>query len=78
VPEHIVYMLPESFSYEKAALIEAVSIAVHAAKVSEIEQGSTAVVVGARNDRAISYSSISNLWLLERALWEDYQYWVGD
>lgn len=47
VPAHIVYMLPESFTYEKAALVEAVSIAVHAAKVSQIQQGSTAVIVGA-------------------------------
>jgi L-iditol 2-dehydrogenase len=47
VPEHIVYNLPESFQYEKAALIEAVSIAVHAAKITAIEPGSTAVVIGA-------------------------------
>lgn len=47
VPENIVYLLPESFRYEKAALIEAVSIAVHAAKITGIAQGSTAVVIGA-------------------------------
>ncbi len=47
VPEHIVYHLPDTFPYEKAALIEAVSIAVHAAKITEIEPGSTAVVIGA-------------------------------
>ena len=47
VPEHIVYALPNSFAFEKAALIEAVSIAVHAAKITEIRSGSTAVVIGA-------------------------------
>ena len=47
VPENIVYSLPASFRYEKAALIEAVSIAVHAAKITGIKQGSTAVVIGA-------------------------------
>ena len=47
VPEHIVYALPASFPYEKAALIEAVSIAVHAAKITAIEPGSSAVVIGA-------------------------------
>ncbi len=47
VPEHIVYKLPDSFSYEKAAMIEAVSIAVHAAKITGIQRGSSAVVVGA-------------------------------
>ena len=47
VPEHIVYALPDSFPYEKAALIEAVSIAVHAAKITDIQPGNSAVVIGA-------------------------------
>jgi L-iditol 2-dehydrogenase len=47
VPERIVYRLPDSFSFERAALIEAVSIAVHAAKISQIQSESSAVVVGA-------------------------------
>jgi len=47
VPQHIVYALPDSFAYEKAALIEAVSIAVHAAKITAIQPGSTAVIIGA-------------------------------
>src|ERR1700760_2844903 len=40
VPNNIVYALPDSFPFEKAALIEAVSIAVHAAKITKIEPGS--------------------------------------
>jgi L-iditol 2-dehydrogenase len=47
VPQHIVYALPDSFPFEKAALIEAVSIAVHAAKITGIQPGDSAVVVGA-------------------------------
>ena len=47
VPEHIVYPLPDSFAFEEAALIEAVSIAVHAAKITPVARGSTTVVVGA-------------------------------
>jgi L-iditol 2-dehydrogenase len=47
VPQHIVYALPDSFPLEKAALIEAVSIAVHAARITGIEPGDSAVVVGA-------------------------------
>ena len=47
VPDHIVYSLPDAFPFEKAALIEAVSIAVHAAKITQIKPGSTALVVGA-------------------------------
>lgn len=46
VPENIVYPIPESLSFESAALIEAVSIAVHAANITELSLGDTAVVVG--------------------------------
>ncbi len=47
VPARIVYALPDEFSFVHAALIEAVSVAVHAAKITEIRPGSTAVVIGA-------------------------------
>ena len=47
VPAHIVYALPVTFPFEKASLIEAVSIAVHAAKITEIRPGSSAAVIGA-------------------------------
>ena len=47
VPEHIIYSLPDAFPFEKAALIEAVSIAVHAARITHIKAGSSAVVIGA-------------------------------
>jgi len=38
--------LPDSLSYEQAALIEAVSVAVHAVGLTPIRLGDTAVVVG--------------------------------
>ncbi len=47
VPEHIVYALPAGLPFREAALIEAVSIAVHAAKITPIRAGDTAVVIGA-------------------------------
>lgn len=46
VPQHIVYKLPDGLLPEHAALIEAVSVAVHAANVTPVELGDTAVVVG--------------------------------
>lgn len=46
VPQHIVYRLPESLPFESAALVEAVSVAVHAANVTPVSLGDTAVVVG--------------------------------
>ncbi|WP_425401016.1 galactitol-1-phosphate 5-dehydrogenase [Aeoliella sp.] len=47
VPAHIVYRLPDSLAMEHAALIEAVSVAVHAVHRSEASPGGVAVVVGA-------------------------------
>ena len=46
VPKHICYHLPENLPFEHAALIEAVSIAVHAANRTPVVLGDTAVVVG--------------------------------
>ncbi len=46
VPRRIVYRLPDSLSYEQAALIEAVSVALHAVALTPIQLGTRAVVVG--------------------------------
>jgi L-iditol 2-dehydrogenase len=46
VPRHIVYRLPNSLSFEQAAMIEAVSVAVHAINLTPVALGDTAVVVG--------------------------------
>ncbi|WDQ19203.1 galactitol-1-phosphate 5-dehydrogenase [Rhodopirellula sp. P2] len=47
VPRRIVYRLPDTLPFEHAALVEAVSVAVHAAELTPIRLGDTAVVVGA-------------------------------
>ncbi|MEM6779689.1 MAG: zinc-binding dehydrogenase, partial [Planctomycetota bacterium] len=47
VPRRIVYALPDTLPFEHAAMVEAVSVAVHAAEVTPIQLGDTAVVVGA-------------------------------
>ena len=47
VPEYIVYHLPASLPFAEAAMLEAVSVALHAVKVSQIEGGETALVIGA-------------------------------
>ena len=46
VPEHIIYSLPDNLPFEHAAMIEPVSVAVHAVKRTPIAKGDTAVVVG--------------------------------
>jgi L-iditol 2-dehydrogenase len=47
VPARIVYRLPDALSFQEAALLEAVSVALHAVSLVSVEQGSTALVVGA-------------------------------
>lgn len=46
VPQHIVYLLPEGVSFERAAMVEPLSIAFHAVRLSPVSLNSTAVVVG--------------------------------
>lgn len=46
VPHHILYRIPESVSYTRAAMTEPAAVALHAIKLTEPEAGDTAVVVG--------------------------------
>lgn len=46
VPQHILYRLPDSLSFERAAFVEALSIAFHAVRRTPVVLGDTAVVVG--------------------------------
>ena len=47
VPERIVYKLPDGLPFEQAAMLEAVSVALHGVAVSELKGGETALVIGA-------------------------------
>lgn len=47
VPSRIVYRLPDNLSFEEAAMLEAVSVAIHAVSLAPVSAGSTALVVGA-------------------------------
>lgn len=47
VPQRILYRLPEAMRFEEAAMLEAVSVALHAVHVSELHGGETALVIGA-------------------------------
>ena len=46
IPARILYRLPDSLPYPQAAMVEPVSIAVHAVQRTKIAPGSTAVVIG--------------------------------
>ncbi len=47
VPQHIVHALPESLSFPEAAMLEAVSAALHAVSLSQVAPKQTALVLGA-------------------------------
>ncbi len=47
VPQHILYRVPESVSFEQAAMVEPVAVAAHAVSLTPTAVGDTAVVVGA-------------------------------
>jgi L-iditol 2-dehydrogenase len=47
VPERIVYRLPETLSFAEAAMLEAVSVALHAVSLSPITPETTSLVIGA-------------------------------
>ena len=46
IPQHILYRLPDGADFVQAAMVEPVSIAVHAAKRAALAEGDIAVVVG--------------------------------
>lgn len=47
VPERVVYRLPEGLGFAEAAMLEAVSVGLHAVRVTELKGGETALVIGA-------------------------------
>jgi L-iditol 2-dehydrogenase len=47
VPARIAYQLPQNLSFNEAAMLEAVAVALHAVSLAPKETGSTALVVGA-------------------------------
>lgn len=47
VPQHIVVRLPDSVSFEHAAMVEPISVALHAVNITPVLLGDTGLVVGA-------------------------------
>jgi L-iditol 2-dehydrogenase len=47
VPQHILYKLPDSVSFNQAAMTEPVAVALHAVNLTPISDGDVAIVVGA-------------------------------
>ena len=47
IPMHILYKIPENVTFEQAAMVEAVAVALHSINVSGVKTGDKCVVVGA-------------------------------
>jgi L-iditol 2-dehydrogenase len=47
VPQHILYSIPGNVTFEQAAMTEAVAVALHSVRTSEIKTGDNCIVVGA-------------------------------
>jgi L-iditol 2-dehydrogenase len=47
VPTRILYRLPEAMSFAEAAMLEAVSVALHGVHVSQLQGGETTLIIGA-------------------------------
>lgn len=47
VPQRILYRLPENITFAEAAMLEAVSVALHGVRISEVKGDETALVIGA-------------------------------
>jgi 2-desacetyl-2-hydroxyethyl bacteriochlorophyllide A dehydrogenase len=46
IPEHILYRIPDKVTFEQAAMVEAIAVALHSIKISGITLGDTCVVIG--------------------------------
>jgi L-iditol 2-dehydrogenase len=47
IPQHILYKIPDNVSFEQAAMVEAVAVALHSINIAGIKTGDKCVVVGA-------------------------------
>lgn len=47
IPQHILYKIPDNVTFEQAAMVEAVAVALHSINISGIKPGDNCVVVGA-------------------------------
>lgn len=47
VPQHILYRIPDSVTFEQAAMVEAAAVALHAVNISGMKAGDNCIVTGA-------------------------------
>jgi len=47
IPQHILYKIPDNVTFEQAAMVEAVAVALHSINIAGVKTGDNCVVVGA-------------------------------
>ena len=47
IPQHILYRIPDTVSFEQAAMVEGVAVALHAVNISGMRMGDSCIVTGA-------------------------------
>jgi threonine dehydrogenase-like Zn-dependent dehydrogenase len=47
IPQHILYRIPDNVTFEQAAMVEAVAVALHAIHMSALKTGEKCIVIGA-------------------------------
>jgi 2-desacetyl-2-hydroxyethyl bacteriochlorophyllide A dehydrogenase len=47
IPQHILYKIPDNVTFEQAAMVEAVAVALHSINIAGIKTGDNCVVIGA-------------------------------
>jgi L-iditol 2-dehydrogenase len=47
IPQHLLYKIPDSVTYEQAAMVEAVAVALHAINIGGINTGDACLLIGA-------------------------------
>ena len=47
VPEHILYRIPDKVTFEQAAMVEGIAVALHSLNIAKIRTGDRCVVIGA-------------------------------
>jgi len=46
IPQHILHKIPDNVSFEQAAMVEPAAVAAHAVRISGVNAGDSAVVIG--------------------------------
>ncbi len=62
IPQHILYRIPDSVTFEQAAMVEAAAVALHAVNISGMKTGDNCAVTGAGINRDLYHKAAGSCW----------------